>query len=69
MTETTVNLPRLLTPAQAAEYLQVKESTLADWRYRRIGPAFVRAGGVRYEASELQRWIAQQKHSTEADSN
>lgn len=57
MDETTVTLPRYLKPAQAADYLQIAESTLADWRHRRVGPPFVKAGGVRYDATELHRWL------------
>lgn len=33
-----------LTPAQAAEILHCSPETLKDWRYKAIGPAYVRLG-------------------------
>ncbi|MFI9295360.1 helix-turn-helix domain-containing protein [Streptomyces gardneri] len=47
--------PSLLTTTQAAEYLSVSTGTLANWRYRREGPPFVKAGkSVRYRLKDLE---------------
>lgn len=45
----------LLRPEQAAEYLNVATQTLAVWRLRGTGPAFVKIGRkVNYERSVLE---------------
>jgi len=50
----------LLTSTQAAEYLGVQPQTLAQWRWRKTGPAFVKVGRlVRYEAESLEAWLAE----------
>lgn len=36
---------KLLTTKQAAEMLQLSASTLEDWRWKRIGPRFIRVSG------------------------
>ncbi|WP_035779707.1 helix-turn-helix domain-containing protein [Arthrobacter sp. H14] len=51
---------RLLTPAEAAAVLSVKEKTLANWRSNGQGPDFIKfyeGGLVRYEAKALELWI------------
>lgn len=49
----------LLTPAELAALLAVPESTLADWRYRRSGPRYLRLGRlVRYSLEEVDEWLA-----------
>ena len=51
-----------LTPKQLAERLQIKERTLAAWRYLRIGPAYMRTGRViRYAIADVDRWVEEQK--------
>ena len=41
-----------------AAFLGVTEATLADWRYRRRGPAFVKVGRlVRYRLEDLDAWL------------
>lgn len=48
----------LITPEELSAYLQVKTSTLAQWRYRGTGPAFQRLGGhVRYRRADVDRWL------------
>jgi hypothetical protein len=56
----------LLTPAQTAERLQVEPRTLKDWRYRRVGPPFIRLNPrcVRYRQLDLDRWVAMQAIET-----
>jgi DNA-binding transcriptional MerR regulator len=51
-------LERLLTPAEAAKLLGgISTDTLRDWRYRGVGPAYVRVGQqVRYDLRDLERY-------------
>jgi hypothetical protein len=53
---------RWLTSDEVAELLRVRPATVAQWRWRKRGPAFVKladgpAGKVRYERREVERWI------------
>jgi predicted site-specific integrase-resolvase len=53
---------RWLTSDEVAEILLVKPATMAQWRWRGRGPAFVKladgpAGKVRYERREVERWM------------
>lgn len=49
---------RLLWPEQVAEVLGVPTGTLANWRYQRRGPAFVKVGRhVRYRRHDVDAWI------------
>lgn len=50
----------LMTPQEAADYLSVSIATLYTWRSRRrgYGPVAVKVGNnIRYQRSELNRWI------------
>ena len=50
--------PRLWTPAELAAYLQVSEPQLAQWRYKRLGPPFIKTGGlVRYAPADIEQWL------------
>ena len=60
MSEASANADtELLTPKQAAAYLQTPVSTLADWRLKGTGPRFARCGGrhVRYRRQWLDTWL------------
>jgi predicted DNA-binding transcriptional regulator AlpA len=47
---------------QVAEEFQVSVATLANWRYLRTGPPFVKLGhAVRYRRSDLEAWVAEQQ--------
>jgi predicted site-specific integrase-resolvase len=53
---------RWLTSEEVAELLRVQPATVAQWRWRRRGPAFVKlaggpAGKVRYERREVERYM------------
>jgi excisionase family DNA binding protein len=50
---------KLLTTKEAAEMLGVKPSTLQKWRYRGVGPGYVRLShkNVRYSSEELAKYI------------
>ncbi|HIW98518.1 MAG TPA: helix-turn-helix domain-containing protein [Candidatus Nesterenkonia stercoripullorum] len=56
--KTTVeDLPRLLTTAEAAEYLGIATGTLHNWRSADAGPDYVVMGSwVRYAAEDLEEW-------------
>lgn len=58
--------PTLLTPKQAARYLNLSVSWLAKRRLAGDGPPYVKLGGaVRYAEASLQQWMrAQQRTST-----
>lgn len=52
----------ILTPDQAADLLQVKTKTLAEWRRLKKGPPYIRLGEgerggfVRYEKRAILEW-------------
>lgn len=58
--------PVLLTPKEAARYLNVSVSWLAKRRLAGDGPPYLKLGGaVRYSEASLQQWMkAQQRIST-----
>lgn len=55
----------LLTPGDVSDYISIPEETLAQWRYRRIGPAWLKVGRhVRYQRTDLDAWLAAQRTAT-----
>ena len=53
---------RWMTSDEVAELLLVKPATMAQWRWRGRGPAFVKladgpAGKVRYDRREVEKWM------------
>lgn len=62
--------PALLTPKEAAAFLQVSEKLLEKWRMKGTGPKFRRLGHrtVRYLQADLIDWpgittpVSQQSH-------
>ena len=55
----------LAKPVQVADYLQKPEKTLAEWRYRGIGPRYLTIGrDVRYRWSDVEEWLASQERGT-----
>jgi excisionase family DNA binding protein len=56
------DVPEMLTPAEAAAYLQYPEETLRRWRSLGTGPMFVKAGRhVRYRKVSLDRWVEERE--------
>lgn len=57
MTHTTI--PRVVTEAEAAEILGVAPRTLADWRFRGVGPRYLAYSrrSVRYRIGDLVEYI------------
>ena len=52
----------LAKPPAVAEYLNVAEATLTQWRYKRVGPPFVSVGRhVRYRWSDVEQWLDTQQ--------
>lgn len=56
---TTMSDTALLTPEEAARFLNIKARTLEKWRQKGTGPAYHRLGArcVRYAKSALQAWL------------
>lgn len=52
---------RLLTPAEAADYLGIAHTTLVAWRTKHSGPQWVRMGpgrgSIRYRASDVEAYL------------
>lgn len=59
-TASSIRLSVLLTPRQAADFLGVPESTLAQWRSQRRGPPYIKLESrlVRYRVAELEAYLA-----------
>ncbi len=68
-TASSIRLSVLLTPRQAAEFLSVRESTLAQWRSQQRGPLYIKLEGrlVRYRASDVEDYLARHAVETEVD--
>jgi len=57
----------LLTPTKAAQFLNIPEGTLAQWRSQRRGPPFIKLESrlVRYRQSDLENYLS--KHAVETN--
>lgn len=58
---------KYLTPSEVSERFKGRVSlrTLANWRYRNKGPAFLKLGGrVLYERKSLETWEDQHSQQT-----
>jgi hypothetical protein len=53
--------PAVLTPAEAAAYLNIKPATLKSWRAKGVGPAFVKRAArlIGYTPAALDAYLAQ----------
>jgi len=50
--------PKLHDPHSASEFLNKPEGTLANWRWRGYGPAYIRVGrAVRYSEADLVAFL------------
>ena len=48
------SLPRFMTSTQAADYLSVNPRLMENWRWRKVGPPFVKVGNsIRYTREDL----------------
>jgi excisionase family DNA binding protein len=51
----------LLTPTEVAKELGLPPRTVEQWRYRNLGPRYVKVGRhVRYRPADIDVWIEQQ---------
>lgn len=58
----------LATPKEVADHLQKPVKTLAEWRYRGIGPRYLTIGrDVRYRWSDVDKWLNEQQRAASAD--
>lgn len=62
-------LDSLLTPEQLAHRLGLTPRTLASWRERSTGPAYIRIGGryPRYRPEDVDEWLLSQRHQGTAE--
>ena len=52
---------KLLTPPELADLLGIPEATLAQWRYRHVGPPYVKVGRhIRYRVEDIEAWVEAQ---------
>ena len=52
----------ILTPEQAAAMLHIRATTLSTWRWKRVGPAYLKCGGqVLYRESDILAWAESQR--------
>ena len=52
-------MKQLMTSREAADHLRTSEGALAQWRYRGVGPAYVKFGKrVMYRHEDLDAWVA-----------
>ena len=55
----------LLSPKQAAIYLNLAVSSLAKWRVEGIGPRYTKLGSaVRYRRTDLDDWVGSRVQSS-----
>lgn len=58
----------LLTETELAAELQMRAQSLADWRHRGKGPAYVKLGQlVRYRRSDVDGWLNSQTRPEPTD--
>lgn len=66
--EAAVTEPEPIGETEAAKRLGVSKGTLANWRWRRYGPAYLKVGRrIEYQPSDIQAWrIAERRDPSEA---
>lgn len=54
-------MTNLYTPDDLAELLGIPRATLAQWRHRGLGPAYLTVGRhVRYRPTDVETWLDHQ---------
>ena len=59
----------LLTTADAATYLAVSPRTLEDWRFRLVGPRYIKLNGtstIRYRTEDLETYLTESQQDGKA---
>lgn len=53
----------LATEDELSAYLRTPKGTLRNWRYRKVGPKWLRleGGGIRYDWADVEAWAASQR--------
>jgi predicted DNA-binding transcriptional regulator AlpA len=54
------SLSEYLTIDDLAERYGISKKTVYDWRYRGVGPASVKLGGIRFHVDDVKRWEEEQ---------
>lgn len=48
----------LMSPTELSELTNISEKTLAQWRWRGVGPSYLKLGGhVRYRNTDVNAWL------------
>lgn len=48
---------------EVSEYLNVSQATLSRWRHERVGPPFLKVGGVsRYNPVSVRAWVREREN-------
>ena len=56
---------KYLKPRKAAEKIGVTVATMANWRWKQIGPPYYRVGGlILYADDEIDAWVTVGRQST-----
>jgi predicted DNA-binding transcriptional regulator AlpA len=59
---------KLLSNDETADLLGLKPATLDNWRWRGVGPSFVRVGSrVKYAENDVLAWINEQTRRSTSD--
>jgi predicted DNA-binding transcriptional regulator AlpA len=60
----------LIDPPALSTKLGIPEATLSQWRYRSIGPAYIKVGRhVRYRDEDVDAWLDAQTRGGDGDGN
>jgi hypothetical protein len=60
-------MKKLIDGRAVADTLGIPEHTLANWRWRGVGPPYLKVGKhVRYDPDQLEAWVAQQSRGGSA---
>jgi predicted site-specific integrase-resolvase len=56
-----------MTPEQVADRYQISPDSLKEWRYKGVGPKYLRIGKrVRYRVTDLERWEKEREAANRA---
>ena len=59
------DLEEMMTDRELAEYVRLKRKTLQMWRWRGVGPPYIKVeGAVRYRKTDVDEWFAERKRGT-----
>ncbi len=59
---------RLLYEKEVAQFLSIKVATLRRWRWRGVGPTYIKLGGaVRYHPADVRRYVDEGRTSSTSE--